>query len=172
MTTNNTTTTTTNQQPAPRDVAAGASAAGAPLVVGTPAAGAAVSDAAGDTAEDLGELREQMLADRFDAAAARAGIDEAYTDVALELFRKTGQQPTKQNLTKFCTELKKTRPALFGPQPAQTAPTPNQAAPTSPAPGAVATPYQQWRALRAAGRQAEAEAYYAKNRSAISRTAG
>lgn len=134
-----------------------------------PAPGADPS-AAKDSAE-LSALREQMIADRFDAVAARAGIDESYAEVALELFRKTGKEPTKENLATFCTELKKTRPALFGPQPAQTAPTPKVAVPSAPAPGAITTPYQQWQALKAAGRTAEAEAYYQRHHRAIAKTA-
>jgi len=128
------------------------------------------SDSTAASAE-LTALREQVLVDRFDAVAARAGIDESYTEVALELFRKTGDEATKENLAKFCASLKKSRPALFGPQPAQTAPKPTQAAPAAPAPGVLTTPFQQWRSLLSAGRKAEASAFYQKNRRAISRTA-
>jgi hypothetical protein len=126
---------------------------------------------AGGPSPDTAELRAEMIADRFDAAAARAGIDESYTDVALELFRKSGKEPTKANLAAFCGELKKTRPALFGPQPAQTAPMPAHAAPATPAPGAITSRYQQWQALRAAGRNAEAEAFYLIHHGAITRSA-
>lgn len=160
--------------PSPQANAEAAAAAGA-SAEGTgsrPELDPAAPAAAAASPVAISALEQQMLADRFDAVAARAGIDEVYTEVALELFRKTGQEPTKANLTKFCGELKKTRPALFGPQPAQTAPVPAGSAPTAPAPGAASSPYQQWQALRAAGRRAEAEAFYAKHRRAITRTAG
>lgn len=147
--------------------------AAAPAAAATAQAAATEpTSATADPSAELAQLREQTIADRFDAVAARAGIDEAYTEVALELFRKTGQEPSKTNLTKFCADLRKSRPALFGPQPASTAPTPPHATPSAPAPGAVSNPYQQWQALRAAGRAAEAEAYYQKNRRAIQRAAG
>lgn len=147
--------------------------AAAPVAVAPPAAATPPAAPAADPAAELAQLREQTVADRFDAVAARAGIDETYTEVALELFRKTGQEPSKANLTKFCADLKKNRPALFGgPQPASTAPTPPHAVPSAPAPGAVSNPYQQWQALRAAGRAAEAEAFYQRHRRAIQRAAG
>ena len=127
------------------------------------------SGAAPDPAVD--SLRAEMMRDRFEAAAARAGVGEAYVEVAQSLFQKTGKEPTKENMTAFIVELKKKSPALFGPQPANTGPTPSAHAPSSPAPGDVATPFQQWQSLEAAGRKAEAEAYYRLNRHAINRTA-
>jgi hypothetical protein len=127
--------------------------------------------AAGGTIDEVATLREQMLVDRFDAVAARAGIAEDYTEVALELFRKTGKEPTRETLAAFCKDLKAKRPALFGPQPASTAPTQTTAVPAAPAPGAVSTPYEQWRALLAAGRKPEAQAFYAQHRAAINRAA-
>jgi hypothetical protein len=144
---------------------AGEAKPGAPAGAPAPA-----SVPAGASADEIAALRDQMLIDRFDAAAARAGIDESYTEVALELFRKTGKEPTKENLAAFCADLKKTRPALFGPQPASTAPASSHA-PAAPAPGTTTTPYLQWQALRAAGRRAEAEAFYLRHSNAIARTA-
>lgn len=147
------------------DSASAGTATLAPVAVPAGAPAIAPSD-------DVAALRDQMLVDRFDAVAARAGIAEGYTEVALELFRKTGKEPSRENLAAFCKDLKAKRPALFGPQPASTAPTPANAVPAAPAPGVITSPLQQWQALRAAGRRAEAEAFYAKHRRAITRAAG
>jgi hypothetical protein len=112
-----------------------------------------------------------MKRDRFDAAAARAGVDEGYVDAALALFDQCGKEPTKENMSAFIAELKKSKPALFGPQPANTAPAPATSAPSTPAPGGAASPHQQWRALLDAGRKAEAEAFYLQNLDEIRRSA-
>ncbi len=155
--------------PAPVDTnsSAPAGSAGSPVGGGSHAAPAG----AGDLSPTVDQLRAEMIRDRFDSVAARTGIAEEYTDVALALFGKSGQEPTRDNLQKFCAELKKNRPALFGPQPASTAPVPAHAVPAAPAPGGVSNPYQQWQALRAAGRTAEAQAFYMQHRGAITRSA-
>ncbi len=152
--------------PIPDSVAGGSVTVNPQTVTGshTPA-GSPASDPSGQ----VDQLRAEMVRDRFDAAAARAGIAEEYTDVALALFEKTGAEPSKENLSKFCADLRKNRPALFGPTPAQTSPVPLQAAPTTPAPGAVANHFSTWQALESAGRKAEAEAFYRLNRHAINR---
>lgn len=152
------TTTTTPPAGAPGEGAASAAAATEPA-------------AAVEPGSEVAELRGEMIRDRFDAAAARAGVDGAYVDVTLALFQQSGQEPSKANMSAFIESLKKSKPALFGPQPASTAPTPQAATPAAPAPGAVSNPYQQWQALRAAGRKAEAEAYYHTHRRAIQRAA-
>ncbi len=125
--------------------------------------------AAGTGGTAVESLRAEMVRDRFDAVAARAGVDAAYVDVALGLFESTGQEPSKANMAAFVTALRKEKPALFGPQPASTAPTPPLAVPSAPAPGGMSTPFQQWQALEAAGRKAEAEAYYRLHRRSINR---
>lgn len=155
--------------PPPSDSAAGASSTVAP-----PAVSSSHTPPGESPAPDplqVAALRAEMVRDRFDAAAARVGVDAAYVDVALSLFEKTGQEPTKDNIQRFCAELKTSKPALFGPQPASTAPVPASAVPAAPAPGGVSNPYQQWQALRAAGRTAEAQAFYMLHRGAITRTA-
>lgn len=119
--------------------------------------------------EAISNLQAQMMADRWEAAAARAGIEDAYVDAALALFNATGKEATKANMMEFADALKAEKPALFGPVPAQTAPTPTQATPAAPAPGGVSNAYSQWRALVDAGRRAEAEAYYLRHRHAINR---
>src|SRR6188508_3095110 len=121
---------------------------------GSPAAGPADQSVA-----TIGALRAEMVRDRFDAVAARAGVDAAYVEVALKLFESTGKEPTKANMATFVESMKKDKPALFGPQPASTAPTPSIATPAAPAPGGISNYFEQWRSLLAAGRKTEAEAF-------------
>ena len=121
------------------------------------------------------------LRDRFDAVAARAGLDEDFADEvndkAVRWLADQKLEPTRENLGRFLDDLKAKKPKLFAAPVATAAPTtstapvyPN-AAPATPAPATVETPYTRWRALRETGRQAEAEAYFRLNASAIRRHA-
>lgn len=110
---------------------------------------------------------ESAVRDRLDAVAARAGLPEEYVDVAAALFAKTGKEATRENFAVFVDGLKKDKPALFPKR--STAPVVPGAGPAAPAAGSIETEHQRWRALRDAGRTAEAEAFYKRNRSAILR---
>ena len=114
------------------------------------------------------ELRAEMIRDRFDAAAARAGVDVGYVDVALKLFQDGGTEPTRDNMSSFISTLKKEKPALFASRPANTAPLPP--APATPSVGALDDPYTRWRSLEESGQRAEAEAHYRLHRRQILRS--
>jgi hypothetical protein len=103
---------------------------------------------------------------RFEAAAARAGVDDAYLDTVEHLFSRSGKPATKENLASFMSALRSKQPALF--TPASTAP-PSNAAP--PAPGVVQSATSKWEALKASGDRAAAELFYLMHRDAINRFA-
>ena len=110
----------------------------------------------------------EVLALRFEAAAARASIAEDYVDVVRGLFLSSGQEPSKENMSAFIDELRKTKPLLFGPQPASTAPTATAPTP-KPSKSAPPSALDQWQTLRDAGRTSEAEAFYRMHRKKIHR---
>jgi len=116
---------------------------------------------------DPSALRAELVTARLEAA----GVDAAYLDMVAPLFDKTGKEPSKDAVAEFVGELKRSKPALFGPVPGQTAPTPSRSVPSAPAPGAAVTAFQQWQALDASGDRAASEAFYRLNRQTINRTA-
>jgi hypothetical protein len=133
------------------------------------------------------DLRQELIRERFEAVAARSGLDESVVDLVAPAahgwLEKNGRAGTKQDLADYMAELRVSKPKLFGAAtapaaptappvataPANTAPVMPNAHAAAPTPGAIENPFSRWRALLAAGRRAEAEAYYRTNRRAIAR---
>jgi hypothetical protein len=135
-------------------------------VAAPPSVEAPLPSPAGASPEaDGSAARAELARTRLEAVAARAGLDEAYTDVAETLFQKTGKEPTKENLAAFVAGLKAKQPALF--VAANTSPP--SSAPHAPAPGVIQSATTKWRALEASGQRADAEAFYLLNRRSIQR---
>lgn len=129
-------------------------------------------------APDTAALQAEVFRSRFEAVAARAGLDDDYLDeVGAKAEKWLADQKldgTKENLSKFLDEFRGKKPKLFATPtqprgPANTAPVVPNAQPAAPAPAAVTNPFTQWRALVESGRRAEAEAFYRLNHRAINR---
>lgn len=110
---------------------------------------------------------------RLELAATRAGLGQEHLDVAAALLpgwlKVQKVAPTAENLARFVESLRKSKPTLFGAG-ASTAPIMAGGAPAAPpAGGSVTTKSAEWAALRSAGRMAEAQVHYEKNRAAILR---
>jgi hypothetical protein len=137
-------------------------------------------------APDPAALQRELVNERFESVAAKAGLDESAVELVapaahrwLEENKRAG---TKADLAEFFAGLKSRTPRLFAQAPAVApAPTPVAAQPKNtapvapsapaPAPGAIETPYSRWQALRAAGRHDEAKAYYMRHSRGITRSA-
>ena len=127
---------------------------------------------------DTAALQAEVFRSRFEAAAARAGLEEDYVDeVGAKAAKWIADQKldgTKENLSKFLDEFRGKKPKLFAQPvaprgPANTAPVVPNAQPAAPAPAAVTNPFTQWRALIESGRRADAEAFYRLNHRSINR---
>jgi hypothetical protein len=149
--------------------------ADAPAEADAPAAATAANDTPADLTAELSRTR-------FEAVAARAGLDEDYLEEvgakAEKWLADQKLEPTKQNLGKFVDEYRTKKPKLFAvataaaaPATARTVPPSPNNHPAAPAPAHVENPYSRWRALKEAGRHAEAEAFYRLNHRAIARHA-
>lgn len=117
---------------------------------------------------------EALTLARLETACVRGGLLDEHADVARGLLKpwlkeqKVAASP--ENLGRFVEHLRKTKPALFQAPPTNTAPVPSWgAAPAAPPAGRMESASSTWQALRAAGRAAEAEAFYKRNRTAILR---
>jgi hypothetical protein len=148
-----------------------------------PAGAAPETAAPAAPAPDPAVLKAELLRERFDAVATRAGLADDVVDIVGEQahrwLEREGKEATRENISAYLDDLRSRSPRLFAraasPAPAPKAP-PRDTAPAAPpapapAPAALESPYARWRALQAAGRTDEAKAFFLLNARAINRSA-